>query len=65
MLRPSNCQNTGALQGFLQTERARCSRSAPASPGSRELFLYLLNFLYVLYLYFFGLDSGGTIPLAR
>jgi len=28
--------------------------------------LLFLNFLYVPYLrYFFGLDSGGTIPLAR
>ncbi len=30
-----------------------------------RLFLYFLNFLYLPYIYFFGLDSGGTIPLVR
>jgi hypothetical protein len=30
-----------------------------------RLFLYFLNFLYVLYLYFFGRDSGGTNPDTR
>ncbi len=31
-----------------------------------RLFLYFLNFLYLPYIYFFfGLDSGGTIPLLR
>jgi hypothetical protein len=26
---------------------------------------FFLNFLYVLYIYFFGLDSGGTSPDTR
>jgi hypothetical protein len=30
-----------------------------------RFFLYFLNFLYVLYICFFGRDSGGTIPLFR
>ncbi len=45
-------------------KRARCSRNAPANHR-----FFFLNFLYVLYFlnfyYFFGLDSGGTIPLFR
>ncbi len=38
-------------------------RTVPANSYDPWFFLYFLYFLGVLYLYFFGLDSGGTSPL--